>query len=154
MANVNDSNIISRLLSIPECYQLDFFVRSAPAIQDDSTYWDVLGTLWKAQGSHQHQGVWSSLFTCLRRNKHKVMKSSERKAFAKLPKVITAYRAINDESEIETALCWTLSEDIAKRVFSQGGRRKVVSKQFTKDEVFAYFNRRKEQEILVTQGLI
>ena len=82
------------------------------------------------------------------------MKSSERKAFAKLPKVITAYRAINDESEIETALCWTLSEDIAKRVFSQGGRRKVVAKQFTKDEVFAYFNRRKEQEILVTQGLI
>ncbi|EOX4805095.1 hypothetical protein [Vibrio alginolyticus] len=84
------------------------------------------------------------------------MKSSERKAFAKLPKVITAYRAINDESEIEaeTALCWTLSEDIAKRVFSQGGRRKVVAKQFTKDEVFAYFDRRKEQEILVTQGLI
>ncbi|EME9804049.1 hypothetical protein V1336_003898 [Vibrio alginolyticus] len=124
---------------MPECYQLDFFVRSAPAIQDDSTYWDTLGTLWKAQGSHQHQCVWSFLFTCPRRNKHKV---------------ITAYRAINDESEIETALCWTLSEDIAKRVFSQGGRRKVVAKQFTKDEVFAYFNRRKEQEILVTQGLI
>ncbi|HHF2869001.1 TPA: hypothetical protein ACPJZQ_004160 [Vibrio alginolyticus] len=61
---------------------------------------------------------------------------------------------MNDEPEIETALCWTLSEDIAKRIFSQGGQRQVVSKQFTKDEVFAYFNCRKEQEILATQGLI
>lgn len=77
------------------------------------------------------------------------MKSSERKAFNRLPKVVTAYRAVNDETEEAIAISWTLSEDVAKKIFSQNGKRKIAKRQFEKWQILAYFNRRKEQEIIV-----
>ncbi|MBT0119324.1 hypothetical protein J4H67_20785 [Vibrio alginolyticus] len=118
-------------------------------MKDDSTYWNVLGSLWKDIGEVQQQSLWLPLFRSSRRSRHKIMTSSERKEFARLPETVTAYRAINGESEISTAISWTLSPEIAQRVFSHNGKRQVVKRQFNKKQILAYFSRRNEQEIIV-----
>ena len=58
-------------------------------------------------------------------------------------------RFIKDDAEKYTAISWTLSEDVAKNVFSLEGEREVVSRWFYKEDIFAYFDRRSEQEIIV-----
>ncbi|EJL6793747.1 hypothetical protein H4F26_22310 [Vibrio alginolyticus] len=118
-------------------------------MKDDATYWNVLGALWKDIGEVQQQSLWLPLFRSSRRSRHKIMTSSERKEFARLPETVTAYRAINGESEISTAISWTLSPEIAQRVFSHNGKRQVVKRQFNKKQILAYFSRRNEQEIIV-----
>ncbi|MBS9994687.1 hypothetical protein J4H55_19435 [Vibrio alginolyticus] len=122
-------------------------------MKDDATYWNVLGSLWKDVGEVQQQSLWLPLFRSSRRSRHKIMTSSERKEFARLPETVTAYRAINGESEISTAISWTLSPEIAQRVFSHNGKRQVVKRQFKKKQILAYFSRRNEQEIIVIPNL-
>ncbi|EGR1298313.1 hypothetical protein EAF56_20210 [Vibrio alginolyticus] len=122
-------------------------------MKDDATYWNVLGALWKDIGEVQQQSLWLPLFRSSRRSRHKIMTSSERKEFARLPETVTAYRAINGESEISTAISWTLSPEIAQRVFSHNGKRQVVKRQFNKKQILAYFSRRNEQEIIVIPSL-
>ncbi|MBS9976456.1 hypothetical protein INT50_00300 (plasmid) [Vibrio diabolicus] len=122
-------------------------------MKDDSTYWNVLGSLWKDVGEVQQQSLWLPLFRSSRRSRHKIMTSSERKEFARLPESVTAYRAINGESEISTAISWTLSPEVAQRVFSHNGKRQVVKRQFSKKQILAYFSRRNEQEIIVIPNL-
>jgi hypothetical protein len=149
MANENDSRIISEMMAMPEIYMAQFFANNSHKIIDDSTYWNVLGTLWKGGGTVVQQDLWIDLFKVKRRNKHKVMKTRERRFFNKLPRVITGYRAINNDSEIDKAISWSLSEKVVRKIFSQNGKREVVARRFNRDQVFAYFDRRHEQEIII-----
>ncbi|HHF3138001.1 TPA: hypothetical protein ACPJ18_004137 [Vibrio alginolyticus] len=153
MANMNDSQIVSALVALPEQKRFIAFRRFSDEIKDDATYWNVLGSLWKDVGEVQQQSLWLPLFRSSRRSRHKIMTSSERKEFARLPEMVTAYRAINGESEISTAISWTLSPEIAQRVFSHNGKRQVVKRQFNKKQILAYFSRRNEQEIIVIPNL-
>ena len=148
MANENDSTIIARMMQIPQHLMAEYFKQNSDRIQDDSTYWNVLGSLWKLGGTVIQQDLWKELFQSHRKRCHKIMKSRERKRWRKLPKNILAYRAVNDESEAETAISWTLSKSVAQQ-FSENGRRKVVTRIVNKDEVFAFFDRRHEEEIIV-----
>jgi hypothetical protein len=149
MANANDAQIVSVLVALPGPRAFVAFRAFSDKIQDDATYWNVLGTLWKDAGTVHQQSLWLPFFRSNRRSRQKIMKSSERKAFAQLPETITAYRAINDESEISSAISWTLSPEIAQRIFSHNGKRQVIKRQFKKKQVLAYFSRRHEQEIIV-----
>ncbi|RLC24911.1 MAG: hypothetical protein DRH93_03395, partial [Deltaproteobacteria bacterium] len=98
------------------------------------------------------QELWKGLFQSNRKKRHKIMKKRERKRWRRLPETIVAYRAINNESEIDSAISWTLSMTIANE-FSEDGKRKVVEKTFSKKDVFAFFDRRREEEILVNLAI-
>lgn len=148
MANPNDSAFVCELLRVPQALQFVFFAANHGCIQDDANYWNLLGTLWKASGRVEHLSLWLPLFRSSRRKREKIMKSRERRRWRALPKIVTAYRAVNHPSEAETAISWTLDKRIAERVFSHGVRQ-VVSRQFKRDEVFALFDRRGEEEIIV-----
>lgn len=148
VANENDSYIISGMMQLPPQLMAEYFARNADKIQDDATYWNVLGSLWKLGGTVVQQDLWKRLFRSARKRRHKIMKSRERKRWRKLPKTMMAYRAVNDDSEIDTAISWSLSRAVAER-FSENGNRKIVARQFNKNEVFAFFDRRQEEEILV-----
>ncbi|MCG6387568.1 hypothetical protein [Vibrio fluvialis] len=149
MANLWDSKIVSIISGWNDERCFDAFRSLSCKIQDDSTYWSVLGSLWKLCGSVKQQELWVPYFLSERRNRQKVMTSAERKALSRLPSIVTAYRAVNDDSEAEQAISWTLSEAVAVHTFSQNGKRKVTKRQFEKGRIFAYFNRRQEQEIIV-----
>ncbi|MET4696965.1 hypothetical protein [Endozoicomonas lisbonensis] len=148
MANENDTKFMQALMLVPEELQAEFFRKNAHQIKDDSTYWNVLGTLWKLGGTVAQQELWKEMLSAPRKNSHKIMKNKERSVWRRLPNKVKAYRAINHDGEIDTAISWTLSRKIAEK-FSQNGKRKVVSREFRKAEIFAYFDRRNEDEILV-----
>lgn len=149
MANHNDSFIATQLINAQPREVVRLFAQLSDHIQDDAAYWNLLGVLWKAHGETHRQSEWLPFFQSSRAKSRKVMAKSERKVFDRLPSVVTAYRAINEDAETQKAISWTLSEEIATRLFSQNGKRKVAKRQFAKSEVFAYFNRRHEQEIIV-----
>jgi hypothetical protein len=152
MSNSNDASIIQKMLRLPEELGAEFFRRVHHKIIDDSCYWNTLGTLWKLGGTVVQQGLWQELFLSKRPNRHKIMKKSERRAWRKLPAVVTAYRAVNHPGEADTAISWSLDRGIVDRIFSDGGKRPVIEKKFRKDEIFAFFDRRGESEILVNLG--
>jgi hypothetical protein len=152
MANENDSRIIEQMLCVPPELQAEYFKRNAHKIKDDSNYWNVLGTLWKIGGTVVQQDLWIEMLSSSRKNRHKIMKGKERSVWRRLPKKVMAYRAINEESEIGTAISWTLSRDVADN-FSIDGAREVVTREFKKAEIFAYFDRRRESEILVNLAI-
>ena len=149
MANANDDAIVRQMMALPDRYMAEYFTRNAHLIIDDSTYWNVLGTLWKLGGTVIQQVLWINLFSSTRKKRHKIMKKHERKFWRRLPSTVVAYRAVNNIDEAGTAISWTLSKDIANSLFSEGGSREVVTRAFYKADIFAYFDRRKEQEIIV-----
>ncbi|WP_240687714.1 hypothetical protein [Alkanindiges illinoisensis] len=121
-------------------------------ITDDNTYWNFLGTAWKAGGCFKDQTRWIALFKSQRRNSHKLMKTSERREFSRLPKTVTAYRCCDDSIEADQSICWSLDRKFVEQYAVRKGRSLIVACTFNKADIFAYFNRRRESEILVWRG--
>lgn len=148
---INDIFIAKILAAAPHHLMLNIMKGYSDQIADDSNYWNFLGTAWKAGGSFEQQEQWIELFQSKRRNRQKIMKTSERREFSRLPKVVTAYRAYTNEDELNYSICWSLDPAFVKQYAEKTGR-KVAQMKFEKSNIFAYFNRRKESEILVWRG--
>jgi hypothetical protein len=149
---INDIFIAKILAAAPHHLMLNIMKGYSYQIADDSNYWNFLGTAWKAGGSFEQQEQWIELFQSKRRNRQKIMKTSERREFSRLPKVVTAYRAYTNEDELNHSICWSLDPAFVKQYAEKTGR-KVAQMKFEKSNIFAYFNRRKESEILVWRGV-
>ena len=147
----NDARIARRMAVTPHALMINFMEKYGDSIQDDSNYWNLLGTAWKAGGCFKDQERWKVLFQNKRRNRHKIMKTSERREFSRLPKKLKAYRAYADPVEIEQSICWTLDKNFVQS-YAKVKDLQIVEKTFNRDDVFAYFNRRQESEILVWRG--
>lgn len=148
---INDIFIAKILAAAPHHLMLNIMKGYSYQIADDSNYWNFLGTAWKAGGSFEQQEQWLELFQSKRRNRQKIMKTSERREFSRLPNVVTAYRAYTNEDELNHSICWSLDPAFVKQYAEKTGR-KVAQMKFEKSNIFAYFNRRKESEILVWRG--
>lgn len=149
---INDIFIAKILAAAPHHLMLNIMKGYSYQIADDSNYWNFLGTAWKAGGSFEQQEQWIELFQSKRRNRQKIMKTSERREFSRLPNVVTAYRAYTNEDELNHSICWSLDPAFVKQYAEKTGR-KVAQMKFEKSNIFAYFNRRKESEILVWRGV-
>lgn len=145
---MQDADIAKVLAMTPDFLLLRVFQKYADQIADDSNYWNFLGTVWKAGGSFKEQDQWIALFNADRRSPQKIMKTSERREFSRLPKVVTAYRAYENEDELSNSICWSLDQKFIKQYAEKTGRKVAVQK-FDKADIFAFFNRRQESEILV-----
>lgn len=147
-----DDVFFAKLLAVtPHHKMLNIMKGYSDQITDDSNYWNFLGTAWKAGGTFEKQDQWVELFQSKRRNRQKLMKTSERREFSRLPKVVTAYRAYTDEDELNHSICWSLDQKFVKQYAEKTGR-KIAEMKFAKSNIFAYFNRRQESEILVWRG--
>lgn len=151
MANENDSRICKQLMSLPIEMQLPFLVKVSDDIIDDSSYWQIVSAVWiNSEVCSPYIKVWRDLFTASRRGRHKLMKGADRKIWRSMvkrgaPKFIIAYRAMNHEDDIITSISWTLSKSAADNL-AKG--RNVVSMDIPKECIIAYFNRRREEEII------
>lgn len=145
---MNDALIAKAMILIPHHLMLQFMQANAGRISEDNNYWNLLGTAWKAGGCFQDQAQWLVLFQSSRRNRHKIMKTSERREFSRLPKKLKAYRAYADPIEIEQSICWTIDKSFVAQYAKAKGLL-IAERTFNRDDVFAYFNRRQESEILV-----
>jgi len=147
MANENDSAIAERIIELPTPLRLHYFWKVCRKIRDDSTYWQLLGTLWiDAEILAPNYGYWIELFRADRRNRHKLMKKGDRAIWRKLPAVMTVYRATYPGDDLTRAMSWTLDRSVCGRFFPG---REIVSRQVTKEDVLAYFDRRREKEVVI-----
>mgnify|MGYP003606873039 CR=1 FL=1 len=96
---LTDQDIAKMMAITPHSMMLEFMQNYGDLINDYSSYCNFLGTAWKAGGSFVEQDQWVNLFRSKRRNSQKIMKTSERREFSRLPKLITAYRCCDDEIE-------------------------------------------------------
>lgn len=151
MANENDSNITLTLCNLPPEQRLNYFISVKDNILDDSNYWQLLAATWMStEICSPYLRVWRDLFTEPRRNRQKLMKGSDRKIWRtlvgrKAPKVVKVYRAMNPGDDVITAISWTLSKAVAEKL---ANGRKVMSWEIPKKSIIAYFDRRKEQEVI------
>lgn len=146
MANFNDSQIAEQIVILPTPERLPYLLRVKDNIIDDSTYWQLVAGVWlDSEVCSPYLSIWRELFTAKRRNRHKLMKKHDRKIWRALPDVMVAYRAVNPDEDVDTAISWTLDHDVAIKL-ARG--RTIVSKTLHKKNVLAYFDRRKEQEII------
>ena len=149
---INDIFIAKILAAAPHHLMLNIMKGYSDQIADDSNYWNFLGTAWKAGGSFEQQEQWIELFQSKRRNRQKIMKTSERREFSRLPKKLKAYRAYADPIEIERSICWSLDKKFVEQ-YARAKDLQIAECTFNRDDVFAYFNRRQESEILVWRGV-
>lgn len=144
-----DADLVLEITRQPSQQMAQYFADNCHRFQDDANYWNVLGTLWKLGGTVHQQDLWIPLFQSKRSKRHKIMKSHERRMWRKLPNTVVAYRAVNNTAEASYAISWSLNAETAWKRFSFDGQREVVSREFTKPEILAYFDRRQEEEIIV-----
>lgn len=146
MANYIDSNITLKIIDMPKSERLEWFMKFNYIVQDDSTYWQLLAALWiDSDVCTPDLDKWIELFSSKRRNRQKLMKKGDRHIWMKLPHRVTVYRAINHAEDISKAISWTLDKEVCKRLFPD---RPIVVETFLKSEIIAYFDRRKEKEII------
>lgn len=113
----------------------------------DYWYWFTLSTLWVSYSGFSDLGRWRRLFRADRPNREtSLMKPSELVKFRALPDVVTAYRA-HRPGETDW-MSYTLSARIAED-FNRHRGGEVKTYCIDRSEIIAYFDRRREDEILV-----
>jgi len=123
-----------------------FYFKKLAEKLDDNDYWTILRALWIEDGKCDDN--WAELFfNSGRGREHKIMKSSDRQALKRLPKQVKVYRVCRDKAD-EEKWNWTTSREFAER-FKILGEEYIAEKTIDKSEIFAYFNSRKEFEVIL-----
>lgn len=126
---------------------LKYFNEIKETLSDDD-YWTILRALWIDRGKCTNE--WKNLLFCKRKRHHKIMKSSDRQFLRKLPRIVTAYRvSFSVFPENKCNWNWTLSKEFAERYIKDKPQAFIEERQFEKKKIYAYFNSRKEHEILI-----
>ena len=130
----------------------------------DEVYWKTIAYSYTSSGlGHSKNGIISNFINNKRPNKHFLMNEDERKFLDELPDEITIYRGCS-KKEINSnkiRYSWTLDKKVAEFFayeYANVGLTQsfdkvksdfdVIEKTINKSEVIAYFNGRKESEIL------
>ncbi len=151
MANGNDSAIVETIIKLPPEQMLPYFLEVHTKIIDDSTYWQMLAAVWMStEICSPYLPVWRELYLMPRRNRNKLMKGADRKVWHSLvkrgaPKIVTVYRAMNPGDDPLMAISYTLSRKVAEKL---ANGRKIIKWEIPKECIIAYFDRRREQEII------
>lgn len=134
-------------------YRLYAFAQIEDDIEDDATYWEVLGHIWTdSENIWQNEEDWIEYMSAERTDRDHLMDEDERAAFAKLPDMIEIHRGYK-LTERKLGMSWTTNlpqaEWFARRLIHPDERAYVVSGTVPKDKVLAYFLGRQESEIVV-----
>ena len=126
----------------------------------DKDYWTVLGECYVMSSfSHSNYSNIITFFQSKRSDRINIMTEEEKFEFDSLPDEIEIYRGCS-EHEIKSGnyrFSWTTKKSVAQ-FFAKRNKTKygiknlVVSRIIKKEEVFAYFNRRNEFEIIYIQN--
>lgn len=116
----------------------------------DQEYWELLAEVWIDQENPEdYAEEWRDRFTVDREDRHFLMDEEERKALDELPDEVVIYRG--DISEETTGLAWSTSLKVAKWFANRfDSSYTVYTAKIKKENIAAYWTRRSEQEVLVT----
>lgn len=109
-------------------------------------FWEFLKTVWISAGAPENYDMFRKLFSSKRPFKYHVMSPEEERFLASLPEEFTVYRVIRGPED--NGLSWTLDEEFAKE-YAESTKREMITRVVKKHDVFAYFDRRGESEIVI-----
>jgi hypothetical protein len=119
----------------------------------DKSYWELLGEVWMdTEYPWQNQSKWKALWGSGRPEKQFAMSIEEREALALLPDALTIYRGVGKGNNVD-GLSWTLSREKAvcfvRRFGPRLGDGLLITATANKQDVHAFLDGRKEQEVIV-----
>jgi hypothetical protein len=117
---------------------------------DDKEYWELVSDVWvDSENIWQNLKHWKKLLKQRGETKHFFMDEDDKKDFDNLPDKLIVYRGYI-KGKNEKGLSYTTDENkakwFAKRFYKDG---QVTSRYIDKKDVFAYTNRRSENEIIL-----
>jgi len=121
----------------------------------DREYWELLGQVYmESENIFQQKGRIAKLLASQRRHRHCIMSKSEQRVLRAMPEKLTIYRGCKNSTNSKQGWSWTLDRGkatlFANRIsFSNHRRPLVLTATADKKNVIAYFNGRKEKEILI-----
>ncbi len=126
---------------------IKFFVRHSWKLTDYG-YWFFLSTLWVSYTGWSNLGQWRLLFSSDRPKRHtSIMKPSEVLALAKLPPIVTAFRAHRPGEK--DWIAYTISPERAAFFAKTRGVEEVSEYRIPLEDILCLFLRRGEFEVLV-----
>ena len=134
-------------------YRLDAFITVCKDM-NSKDYWPLLKDTWvDAEFPGVNKEIWVQLFTRKYSDRRKIMTGKERRVFNNLPKNdINIYRGYYGD-EHQDGISWTLSYDkaswFAKRFAGESNKPLVAEAVCDKEDILAYFDNRKEEEIII-----
>lgn len=141
--------------------RLDAFQRLIWENMTGIEYWQSVRSVWdSAEFIMSNSFEWHRILTSRKANREAMMNKREHATLARFPDVVSIYRGCG-HSEGVRGFSWTLEKERAKffSEFACGGRRKmyglsesiptIATAQCNKRDIIAYFNERKEREIVI-----
>jgi len=147
---IKDSNIVKEMTYLFDVLNekdkaVDVFFENKHRLSDPC-FWEMLRTMWIANGKRENLLMFRQLFQSKRPFKRFLMTIEEEAAFKALLDPVVAFRAPAKVGDV--GISWTLSMEFADRYAKSTGRD-VIERAFPKSRITAYFNRRGEQEVIV-----
>lgn len=118
----------------------------------DYAFWFLLGMIWTRYPDPAHAETWSKLFLSERPERERsLMKPSELRFFHAMPKTITAYRPYDPDEH--WVINYTPRIEVARRIATASGRSSIAAYSIPRENVIAYFDRRKTPEVIAVNPL-
>lgn len=138
--------------------RMDKFIEMHIALTDKE-YWKALNNAWTmSDNTYRYRDILKSLFASQRPHREYLMNIRERQYIDSLPDKIIIYRAMTVDEYISKkyGISWTSKKDIAEFFHSKYQRnydtennpKTIITKRIEKKDVIAFFNERKEYEII------
>ena len=161
----NKINWKKQLLHSSSNDKMSKFIEFKDKFKKPKDYWETLSDVYKNSNNNYHlREQIIELFLADKWGSHFLMNKNEQKVLASLPEKITVYRGMTvEEKESEDfGISWSLSKKVAES-FGVGYYHNydTIEKEHTvheleinKSDVIAFFNGRKEEEIIYLGELV
>ena len=139
----------SYLWRVPRPGRLAALLEIIPKLTDPE-YWQLLGTIWTdTEYPNVNRALWLGLFTSKRDNRDPVMDAEGHAAVDRLPDPVRIYRGA--QLRYARGMSWTTDPDTAAWFAHrfQHRRGEVFTTTLAKRKILAYFDDRKEREVLI-----
>ena len=148
---IRDSEIVQELVYLHDVLNdkdraVEVFFENKHRMSDPC-FWEILRTMWIANGKRENLLAFRRLFESKRPFKKFLMTVEEEAVFNELPDTVTAYRAPGSTVG-DPGISWTLDKEFADR-YAKSMNRAVIEREMPKSRIVAYFSRRGEQEVII-----
>ena len=110
-------------------------------------YWEVLKTVWVAVGNTAVADEFRHYMQSNRPCRNYFMTPEEHEVMQQMAFPLKVYRACNSEND--GGISWTTNIKVATEFATFAKNAKILSYEVTRNDVFAYINRRGEDEIII-----
>ena len=124
---------------------LDLFRRHHENLSDPC-YWETLKCVWMVSGRTDNAGEFRRWMKSSRPYRRFFMTPEEEKRLERMSFPLTVYRACSGDDK---GISWTISESFANWFQTNYRKERIDRKEVRREDVFAYIDRRGEDEIIL-----